>query len=115
MKKSRIDISVNAALLEAYRALSFVSQWNMLNNIGLPEPMLMGEKEIKSFAVTLEMNQFSTIMYLYGYKILIGLIECYKQDENYEKCAEIVKQIQAHNALVNDSVPTQLKRDPIHQ
>jgi hypothetical protein len=62
--------------------------------------------DVKSILLYLKTRKYDTIMYLYGHKFLLEILEMYETHENFEECAEIVKQIKAHNELTKDNIST---------
>jgi hypothetical protein len=62
--------------------------------------------DVKSILLYLKTKKYDTIMYLYGYKFLLEILEMYEMHENFEQCAEIIKQIKAHNELMQDNIST---------
>lgn len=62
--------------------------------------------DVKCILLHLKTKKYDTIMYLYGHKFLLEILAMYEEHENYEDCSEIVKQIKAHNELVNDNIST---------
>ena len=54
-------------------------------------------------------KKYDTIMYLFGYKFLLGILEMFEECENYEVCSEIKRQIEAHNNMMykdENRIPT---------
>lgn len=62
--------------------------------------------DIKSILLCLSTKKYSTIMYMYGYTFLLEILKLYEEYENYEECGEIIKQIEDHNKLITDKIPT---------
>jgi hypothetical protein len=66
-------------------------------------------QDVKSILFHLKTKRYSTIMYLYGTEFLLEILNMCEENENFEDCAEIVKQIKKHNEQLNDNVPTKNK------
>lgn len=62
-------------------------------------------QDVKSILLYLITKKYDTIMYLYGYKFLIGILKMYEEYENFEECAEIIKQIKEHNIYFKEEIP----------
>lgn len=60
--------------------------------------------DVKSILLFLKTKKYDTIMYLYGHKFLLEIMNMYEECENYEECAEIKRQIERHNELLNDNL-----------
>ena len=56
------------------------------------------------FYVTTE--KYSSLMYVFGHRFLLLLLEFFEMKEMYEECEEIKKQILSHNELLNDNIST---------
>jgi hypothetical protein len=65
-------------------------------------------REIERMAGYMKDSRFEKIMYLYGYKYLLAILQYFTDQEKYELCSKIVKAINNHNATVNDKIPTSL-------
>jgi len=63
-------------------------------------------KDIKSILLYMQTRKYDKIMYMYGYKFLLKILELFEDVENYEECFQIVEQIRKHNNLINDNIPT---------
>lgn len=66
--------------------------------------------DIKSILLHMKTRKYDTLMYLYGYKFLLEVLNLFEKNENYEECSHIVKQIERHNTLVNEKIPTKWKQ-----
>lgn len=69
---------------------------------------VIDESTCKTVHFYLMTKKFDTIMYLFGHSFLLEIMKTLEQFEIYEGCAEIVKQIQEHNKLVNDNLKTEI-------
>lgn len=65
--------------------------------------------DVRSILLYLKTRKYDSIMYLYGHQFLLEILEMFEMHENFEECAEIVKQITAHNELVKDNISTKTK------
>ena len=63
----------------------------------------------KSLILYLVTKNYITLMYVFGYKFLMILLELFELKENYEECKNIVDGIQKHNTLLNDNLSTTYK------
>lgn len=64
--------------------------------------------DIKSILLYLKTRSYSTLMYVYGHKFLLEILNVFEEHENYEECANITAQINNHNRILQDSIPTRL-------
>ena len=76
---------------------------------------IINDYTVNNILENINNKRFNTIMYLYGYKFLLELLKLYEENEMYEICEEIKIQIEKHNILVNDTIPTnkQIKNNNI--
>lgn len=64
---------------------------------------------VKNLSFYLKIKRYDTIMYHFGYKFLLGILELFEEAQNYEECNEIIKKINEHNELLEDKIPTSYK------
>ena len=67
---------------------------------------IVNTSTVKSILLHLKTQKFDVLMYLYGHPFVIELLKILEEYEEYEMCAEIKRQIEEHNALVKDCLPT---------
>lgn len=63
-------------------------------------------RDIKTILLNMQTRKYDTIMYLYGHKFLLEILKMFEENENYEECDHIVKQIKSHNEIIKDKIPT---------
>jgi hypothetical protein len=64
--------------------------------------------DVRSILLYMRTRKYDTIMYAYGYKFLLEIMKMFEKHENYEECKEIKRQIEEHNKLLFDSIPTNI-------
>jgi len=62
--------------------------------------------DVKTILLYLKTRKYDTIMYLYGHPFLLEILKMFEENENYEECSEIVKQIKEHNKLFENNIST---------
>ncbi|RYD58671.1 MAG: hypothetical protein EOP56_03530 [Sphingobacteriales bacterium] len=60
----------------------------------------------KDIIFNITLHQFDTLMYAYGHKMLMCLLDYFTMVEDYLKCAAIVRQVRLHNSFFGDKLPT---------
>lgn len=63
-------------------------------------------ENVKTVLLYLVTKKYDTIMYLFGHEFLLKIMNMYEGYENYEVCDDIVKQIQLHNTMFDENIPT---------
>jgi len=69
-------------------------------------PFVVTPELVKSMLFYLQTRKYDTIMYIYGYKFLLAIMHMFEEAENYEECQEILNQIEYHNKVLKDDIPT---------
>ena len=70
----------------------------------------MAGEDIERIAGYIKEERFEKIMYMFGHRYLLAILQCFTEQEKYELCNKIVKAINNHNATVNDKIPTALSQ-----
>jgi hypothetical protein len=52
------------------------------------------------------LHQFDELMHAYGHKFLMCLLDYFVSNEDYVKCAAIVRQVRSHSSFYGDKLPT---------
>lgn len=98
--KSFLMVTATSIMRSAHEAWEWV-----INTYKRTDMMYWWGENKNSISVQIYANKFDTLMYLYGYKLILQLKEYYLSIEDYEKCYEIVKTIEEHNELHKQSIP----------
>jgi hypothetical protein len=64
--------------------------------------------DVKSILLYMKTRNYNTIMYIYGHRFLLEILNMFEDHENFEECEEIVKQIKTHNEFLKDNLPTKI-------
>jgi len=70
---------------------------------------VVNEYVVKNLSFYLKIKRYDSIMYNFGHKFLLGILELFEEAENYEECEEIIKHIKEHNKLLEENIPTSWK------
>src|ERR1035437_2784459 len=70
---------------------------------------VINDYAVKGLTFYLKIKRYDAIMYHFGYRFLLGILELFEEAKNYEECGEIKKQIDHHNILIRGDIPTQWK------
>ena len=63
--------------------------------------------DLNQIGVYLFTGNYKRLMYEYGHKFLLSVLDRAEREERYLTCASIKLQIEWHNKLLNDNLPTQ--------
>lgn len=70
----------------------------------------MTGENIENIARYMKEGRFQKIMYMFGHRYLLAILQCFTEQEKYELCDKIVKAINNHNQTVKDKIPTSLSQ-----
>lgn len=65
---------------------------------------------INIIAKGLRENRYENILYSFGIRFLLSILEFFIKEEEYEKCSKIVEEIQIHNSCFKSNLPTSLTK-----
>ena len=68
-------------------------------------------RDVSTVLLYMKTQKYDTLMYLYGHPFLLEIMRIFESAENYEECAEIVKQIEAHNSLYENNITTKYAKN----
>lgn len=64
----------------------------------------VNQSAVKSILFCLKIKAYTTLIYSFGIGFVLELLDLCEEVENYEECAEIMKQVNEFNELVNKAV-----------
>lgn len=91
-------------------ALCFIYSYSYQNSIPLHKSYIdMDKKDLLLLASLIENNRIMGILYTYGHTFLICLYHYFISVENYERCQDIINEMEDHNKYCDDNLTTEIR------